>query len=233
MPIRAVVFDVGETLVDETRHWGEWADWMGVPHLTFFGALGAVIERRGHHHEVFQLVRPGFDLEAARRAREATGWTYASAQGTSIPTRSVPRILEEYRPYRIGIAGNQPEAAETALLKASPGRGRLYRLIVHGLGRRKAFAGFFARVAAAAGSTAREIAYVGDRLDNDVLPARAAGMTAVFIRRGPWGVVHARWPEVARGGHSTSSSLTNYLINCRKKASVNSASPASFRGSRP
>src|SRR5277367_627795 len=26
MPIRAVCFDVGETLIDETRHWGEWAD---------------------------------------------------------------------------------------------------------------------------------------------------------------------------------------------------------------
>jgi FMN phosphatase YigB (HAD superfamily) len=36
---------------------------------------------------------------------------------------------------------------------------------------------------------------VGDRLDNDVLPARAAGMVSVFLRRGPWGLAHARWPE--------------------------------------
>jgi FMN phosphatase YigB (HAD superfamily) len=39
---------------------------------------------------------------------------------------------------------------------------------------------------------------VGDRLDNDVLPAVAAGMTGVFVRRGPWGVIHATWPEAAR-----------------------------------
>ena len=26
MPLRAVFFDVGETLVDETRMWGAWAD---------------------------------------------------------------------------------------------------------------------------------------------------------------------------------------------------------------
>jgi FMN phosphatase YigB (HAD superfamily) len=32
-----------------------------------------------------------------------------------------------------------------------------------------------------------EVAYVGDRIDNDVRPARAAGMLAVHIRRGPWG----------------------------------------------
>ncbi len=32
-----------------------------------------------------------------------------------------------------------------------------------------------------------EVLYVGDRLDNDVLPAKSAGMQAVLIRRGPWG----------------------------------------------
>ncbi|MBN8901527.1 MAG: HAD family hydrolase, partial [Rhodospirillales bacterium] len=47
-----------------------------------------------------------------------------------------------------------------------------------------------------AGVPAAEIAYVGDRLDNDVLPARAAGMTAVFLRRGPWGWMHAEKPEI-------------------------------------
>jgi hypothetical protein len=34
---------------------------------------------------------------------------------------------------------------------------------------------------------AHEIAYVGDRVDNDVLPTVAAGMIAVHVRRGPWG----------------------------------------------
>jgi FMN phosphatase YigB (HAD superfamily) len=42
------------------------------------------------------------------------------------------------------------------------------------------------------------IAYVGDRLDNDILPAVEAGMTAVFVRRGPWGTIHARRPEIAK-----------------------------------
>jgi len=42
------------------------------------------------------------------------------------------------------------------------------------------------------------IAYVGDRLDHDVLPARAVGMIAVLIRRGPWGFLHAQRPEAAR-----------------------------------
>jgi FMN phosphatase YigB (HAD superfamily) len=44
------------------------------------------------------------------------------------------------------------------------------------------------------------IAYVGDRVDNDVLPARAAGLTAVHIRRGPWGLLHDT-PPGARAIH--------------------------------
>jgi FMN phosphatase YigB (HAD superfamily) len=46
---------------------------------------------------------------------------------------------------------------------------------------------FFARIASTLELPPAEIAYVGDRLDNDVRPAAAAGMHAVFIRRGPWG----------------------------------------------
>ncbi|MGH2418804.1 MAG: HAD hydrolase-like protein, partial [Candidatus Limnocylindria bacterium] len=33
-------------------------------------------------------------------------------------------------------------------------------------------------------------AYIGDRVDNDVVPSAAAGMRAVWIRRGPWGFLH-------------------------------------------
>ena len=33
------------------------------------------------------------------------------------------------------------------------------------------------------------VAYVGDRVDNDVVPAIEAGMRAVWIRRGPWGLI--------------------------------------------
>jgi FMN phosphatase YigB (HAD superfamily) len=42
------------------------------------------------------------------------------------------------------------------------------------------------------------IAYVRDRLDNDVLPALAAGLIAVFIRRGPWGFLHSQRPEAIK-----------------------------------
>src|SRR5215216_1135762 len=73
MTIRAVFFDVGETLVDETRQWGAWADWLGIPRLTCFAVLGAVIERGEHHRRVFELLCPCLDLTHERAARAAAG----------------------------------------------------------------------------------------------------------------------------------------------------------------
>ena len=59
--MKAVFFDVGETLIDETRAWMAWADWLGVSALTMLGPLGATIARGEHHLRAFELVRPGFD----------------------------------------------------------------------------------------------------------------------------------------------------------------------------
>ena len=57
---------------------------------------------------------------------------------------------------------------------------------------------FFARIAQVSGVKPSQIVYVGDRVDNDVLPSKAAGMTSVFLQRGPWGLIHARRPEAAK-----------------------------------
>ena len=59
---------------------------------------------------------------------------------------------------------------------------------------------FFERIVSECGVDADEIAYVGDRVDNDVEPALAAGMVAVHIRRGPWGHLHEPPPEALAVG---------------------------------
>ena len=65
---------------------------------------------------------------------------------------------------------------------------------------------FFGRVVAECGRPAAQIAYVGDRVDNDVRPALAAGLVTVFLRRGPWARL-ASPAEVARA-HISVESLT-------------------------
>jgi hypothetical protein len=68
--VRAVVFDVGETLLDESTEYGTWADWLGVPRHTFSAMFGAVIARGDDYRQTFQHFRPGFDLAGERLRRE-------------------------------------------------------------------------------------------------------------------------------------------------------------------
>ena len=206
MPVKVVFFDAGETLFDETRPWGAWADWLGVPRLTFFGVLGGVIERGEHHRRVFEIVRPGIDLARERAARQAAGAAPWFAREDLYPD-AVP-CLHALRAagYRVGLAGNQTIEEESGI----HGLGLPLDLVTSAAacGVEKPAPAFFAHLVVVAGVPAGEIAYVGDRLDNDVLPVVAAGMIAIFLRRGPWGCLHADRPEAARA-HAPIESLAD------------------------
>jgi FMN phosphatase YigB (HAD superfamily) len=183
--IGAVVFDVGETLVDETRAWGELADAAGVTRLTLFAALGALIERGEDHRRILALLgvpRP----EAQPGIRSDDLYPDAAACLSDLHAAG----------YRIGLAGNQP--AEAAHTLCACGLAAHFIATSGEWGVEKPAWAFFAHVTNVSGIAAHRIVYVGDRLDNDVLPAQAYGMRAVFIRRGPWGHIHADRPEAAQ-----------------------------------
>lgn len=193
--IRAVFFDLGETLIDETRMWGSIADGLGIPRLTFFGALGGVIERGQHHLAVFDVL--GLTPERLQAAAASSGMKWPMVERQDLYPDAIG-CLEALRAagYRTGIAGNQPaQWAEHVRAMHLP-------VDVVGCsgewGVEKPSPEFFAHVIKAAEAAPDEVAYVGDRLDNDVIPASEAGMVAVFLRRGPWGHLHANRPGVER-----------------------------------
>jgi HAD superfamily hydrolase (TIGR01549 family) len=194
MPIRAVCFDVGETLIDETRHWIEWADFLGVPPMTLFTAIGVIMERGQSLRRVFEIFKPGMDPNTARKLRAAQGWTYDFSAQDLYPDAIPCLTALRERGYQVLIAGNQPIEAEAALARLNVPADLIASSA--GWGVSKPDPRFFAKVIDAAGVPAESIAYVGDRLDNDVLPSLAAGMRAVFVRRGPWGWMHAERPEI-------------------------------------
>jgi HAD superfamily hydrolase (TIGR01549 family) len=195
-PIGAVCFDVGETLIDETRQWGEWADFLGVPRLTLFTTLGMTMLRGEPHRRIFEIFRPDLDLRTARQQRHEQGWRYDFTAADLYPDAIPCLTALRQRGIKVIVAGNQPIEAEAALARLDLPVDVIASSA--GWGVAKPSAGFFAKVIEAAGEPAHRIAYVGDRLDNDVLPARAAGMIAVFVRRGPWGWMHADLPDIAQ-----------------------------------
>ncbi|MET8424902.1 HAD family hydrolase [Nocardia sp. NPDC004860] len=197
--IKAAVFDVGETLIDETRIWCRWADRLGVPRFAFLGVIGGMAATGRPLADAFELVRPGIDIEA-----EQVAW--AAEEPESLRNNfdaddlypDVRRALGELRARGISviIAGNQPPQAKSALERMELPVDAVYTSAEWAL--EKPDPEFFARVAEVAGVMPGEICYVGDRVDNDVLPVLAAGMMPVLIRRGPWGYLTAEQPDAAR-----------------------------------
>ena len=139
MALSVVVFDVGETLVDEAATYERW------------------------------------------RAEGATTFVFADRDLhlDALPCLTALRA----RGLRLGAAGNMFARHEEFLRPHVDFVGSSERWGVE-----KPDAGFFAHVVEAADAPAEEIVYVGDRVDNDIVPARAAGLLAVRIRRG----AHAR-----------------------------------------
>jgi FMN phosphatase YigB (HAD superfamily) len=190
---KLLFFDVGETLVSETRMWSAWADWLAVPVDAFFAALGDVIEAREHHTKVFEIFRPGFDLAAAQAARASAGAPDGFVLGDLYPDTLSTLRWARQAGFRLGVAGNNSLRTEEFVRDI----GVNFDIIGSSQrwGAAKPDPAFFQRIIEEAALPPHDIVYIGDRLDNDVLPALRAGMGAIFVARGPWGNVHAHWPE--------------------------------------
>jgi HAD superfamily hydrolase (TIGR01549 family) len=193
--IRAVVFDVGEVLIDETTEYGTWADWLGVPRHTFSAMFGAVIARGGDYREVFQHFKPGFDLAAERRARLDAGMgEFFNARDLYSDVRPCFARLKDDG-YVVGIAGNQTARAGQFIRELNLPAD--FIVTSEDLGAEKPDTAFFKPVIERTGFEAPEVAYVGDRVENDILPARDAGLATLLLRRGPWAFVNEDSPEAA------------------------------------
>lgn len=203
--IRAVVFDVGETLTSDQRFWADWADWLDVPNYTLAALVGAVVGQGRDNADALRLIRPGLDLDAEYAAREAAGRGERLGEEDLYPDIREGLAGLRAAGYWVGVAGNQTARAAELL--------RALGLPVDGVvtsgewGVAKPAPEFFARVCAWSGFEPGEVVYVGDHPANDVVPARAVGLRTVHLRRGPWGHLWADSPEAAAATWQTGSIL--------------------------
>jgi HAD superfamily hydrolase (TIGR01509 family) len=170
--VKAIVFDVGETLIDESGMWERAADAAGVPRFTLMGVLGGLAARGEHHGRAWEIL--GIEPSAST-------WNEDDFYPDALPCLGRLRTAG----LRVGAVGNTPAETEDLLRAHVDFVGSSARW-----GIEKPSAAFFDRVAAEARVAPDELAYVGDRVDNDVEAALAAGMTAIHVRRGPWGHLH-------------------------------------------
>jgi len=190
---RWVCLDVGETLIDETRVFRTWAEILGLPEFTVMAVLGGSIanaDQPDSWRGFFEMLQrpdwrdrlPDFeDRYGAFRVDDL----YPDA------LRSIDGLKASG--YRVAITANQP-ARRHAELEALEIRVNAMGMS-DAMGVAKPDRAFFDRTLELLGSPdPASVAYVGDRVDNDVLPAIEAGMRAVWLRRGPWGLLQ-RLPD--------------------------------------
>jgi FMN phosphatase YigB (HAD superfamily) len=187
--LKAVVFDVGETLVDEELWWRRLADREGLQPHVVWAALGVTIARGEEHTALWGHLGIERPPRWWSEIPYSTDDLYPDALDCLMRVRALG--------LQVGIVGNQTEALEAWANDAA-----LPADVISSsasLGVRKPDLVFFEKVVVLMGRPAGEVAYVGDRVDNDVLPAAAAGLVAVHVRRGPWGRLQRTPPEAALG----------------------------------
>jgi len=193
--IGAVVFDVGECLVNETREYGTWADWLGVPRHVFSAVFGAVIARGQDYRETFQVFQPGFDLDKARQQRADEGKPEWFGEDDLYPDVRPTLTALQTDGLWVGIAGNQTARAGAILRGLDLAADMIATSDDWGVS--KPDPRFFRRMVEAAPCSADRILYVGDRLDNDIRPAARLGLRTALIKRGPWAMIQQDDPDAA------------------------------------
>lgn len=197
--IRAVLFDVGGPLDTEVvseslfdRHIIEAlaAEGIAVTDAEFTAANARAVEHFSPSaYQAIIWTLTGGDVERAERA-------YAAAEARAME-RDIARGGIELRPgvaaslgrlhargLLLGLAANQPATALDHLDALGIGRYFTHREVSGTHGLRKPDPRLFLRACADLGVEPEECAMVGDRIDNDIAPAKALGMRAVLFRTG-------------------------------------------------
>ncbi len=189
MGIEHVFLDIGGVLYDDRVYAEAWRRALREAGGTFtddafdeeYAACRAGQDRSFRVRLATAFLGPDADLETLER-RAARHWAYppGALYADVLPT------LEELRSagYRLGVIANQPSQVRTAM--ARDGLVDYFQTwgISDDLGLHKPDPALFARTLELAGVAAERTAMVGDRLDYDMRPAKAAGMATVWLLRG-------------------------------------------------
>ena len=171
-----IFFDVGSTLVDETEAYNHRI-------REVIAGTDITFEQFNEKRIYFSKQNLKGDLEAMKYfGLNKTPWH----KEDEVPYQDADEILQYLRGkgYKIGVIANQ----SLGTAKRLEGWGLLKYIDVVAasaeLGVAKPDSEIFLRALEMAGCKAREAVMIGDRLDNDICPAKKLGMKAIWIRQG-------------------------------------------------
>ena len=174
--IKWIFFDVGSTLVDETEAYD---------HRVRDIIAGTDITFQEFDDMRIALARQGLDgNSAAINHFGLTKTPWHSEDEVPYPDAKSTLATLIQMGYKLGIIANQKLG--TAERLENWGLRQYFDVIVSSaeIGYAKPDKRIFEKALEMAGCTARESVMVGDRLDNDMIPAKALGMRTVWIKNG-------------------------------------------------
>jgi len=173
--IKWLFFDIGSTLVDETKVYNDIFNKIAIAanvseEYVKTKAIEFYKQNKRGHKEVMHLL-----------GVEYPEWT-PQYEALYPDTKNCLRILEKR--YKLGIIANQIPGAEKRLEKM--GIRHFFNLIVTSAeeGVAKPDLKIFRIALARAECTPEQGVMIGDRIDNDIVPAKQMGMKTVWIKQG-------------------------------------------------
>lgn len=172
-----IFFDIGSTLVDESGCYRARYEAIARAAKVEFAAVEALAQER------FERGEKG-DAQAAKHFGAVLPAWCSEEERLFAMTREMLETLRA-RGYRLGVIANQ--APGTAQRLEAFGIRECFDVIAASVeeGVAKPDAQIFLRALSRAGCAAEEAAMVGDRIDNDIVPAQKLGMKTVRVLQGP------------------------------------------------
>jgi putative hydrolase of the HAD superfamily len=182
--IEIILFDIGGPLYDDEVY--------ATALLAGLQELGAHVDEAAFRREYERCrgAQAGFTRPLAAHfgvdgdllaAAASEGWLYPRE---ALHTDVLPTLARLAPRYRLGVLANQPRVTRAALERDGVATYLDVWIISEEVGLAKPDPRIFAHAVASAGCSAAQAAFVGNRLDYDIRPARAAGLHTVWLLRG-------------------------------------------------
>lgn len=185
--LEVVFLDVGGPIYDDY--------WYAMALLGALRELGAQLTEEEYWDEVYRcrLAQAGMTGPLTRRflgkngdpaavsATARRSWHYPP---DALYDDVLPTLERLSHGRRLGLLANQPDTTRAALERDGVAAYVDLWVISDEIGFNKPDPRIFRHAVTVAGCPPDEVAYVGNRLDNDIRPARAAGLRTIWVLRG-------------------------------------------------
>jgi HAD superfamily hydrolase (TIGR01549 family) len=205
LAVDTVLFDIGWTIIDETEAYYLWNDYLSrrVLELTgraFSGEDMATLENdaitcyapSSITYVIWQMVRPDKKLFYMLRGEFDSFDCY---DHFGIVPGTIDLLEKLYGRFRLGIAANQRREVHGFLEKNGILKFFDSRQVSADLGYSKPDVRLFLEVLRELGAKPENAVMVGDRQDNDIVPAKLVGMKTIRFLTGQHKIQAVRYPK--------------------------------------